>query len=446
MDVREFPVLTEADRELIDVFAIGLGDDAARVLAYLQRRREDDEFSDTSTETAVHVGTNVSKSAAKRSLTELTSAAIIEETTVQTTDPGRPPKAWRAVSTRDETARRLYAHHAKRLLEQSKRVEARLPETRAADGTGGDDSDDEADRLARPDLVSIGLNWQPNGLHLPLFAARASDDSRSSVEFAFREYTGSRRVIDGVESGESDVGIAGAATVVRERERGRPIVPIAVLFQRSTVVLFTTREQFGGSFDSLECLRGRRVGMPTGTETGLLGRLLLEQAGIREAVEVVDVEGEERDALESGSVDVVTGMGPDPHRVESSTRTVEVLTMTDQFPVYGPVVIANESTLETRPTMLEGVLAAIVDGWASAVEDPEPAAADIAADSDESADRIVNTFERAREAFGTSDAVRKHGWGWHAPKPWSNLRAALAEGGAFDESRGGTQNGVSNDD
>ncbi len=133
MDVQEFPVLTAADQTLVNRFAVGLGDDGARVLAYLQRRREDEEFSKTATQTAIHVGTNVSKSAAKRALDELAAAAIIEETTVQTSEPGRPPKAWHAVSRRDDTARRLYEHHARRLLEQSEQFEDRFPSDQDAD-------------------------------------------------------------------------------------------------------------------------------------------------------------------------------------------------------------------------------------------------------------------------------------------------------------------------
>ena len=42
MDTREFPVLS--DEGLVKRLAIGLGDDAARVLAYLLRRRETDRF------------------------------------------------------------------------------------------------------------------------------------------------------------------------------------------------------------------------------------------------------------------------------------------------------------------------------------------------------------------------------------------------------------------
>ncbi|PCR90091.1 ABC transporter substrate-binding protein [Natrinema ejinorense] len=427
MDVRTFPVLTDEDEALVSRLSIGLGENAARVLAYLLCRLADPELADAATRTAVHIGAGVTKNAATDALATLVAADLIAETTATTTAPGRPPKAWYAVAPRSETIRRTDAHHADRLLEQGLRYATDWESSSAGTASSTGASDRAVPDRSTLEGASLALNWQPNALHLPLFATRTTDVGGGSI--SIEEYDGSRAATEAVASGACEIGVAGAATILRERERRRPIVPLAVLFQRSLVVLYTTRTAFGGPFETVEQLRGRRVGMPDGTETGLLGRLLLEQAGIRESVDLVDVDGEERDALRSGAVDAVTGMAPDPERLETADRSVDEVAVADGYPAYGPALIVRADVLRRQRSRLVALLAATTGGWANAVRDPAAVANDLADEMDGSPERIGRTFERVTDRFATSDAVRRRGWGWHSPTEWRNLRDALAQGG-----------------
>ncbi|MFC7232543.1 ABC transporter substrate-binding protein [Saliphagus sp. GCM10025308] len=88
----------------------------------------------------------------------------------------------------------------------------------------------------------------------PLFAAQTSNAGRLAI--SFEEYDGSSAAASAVAAGDVDLGVAGAATVLRERALGRPIVPVGVLFPRSTAVIYATREAFGGPFDRIGRLRG----------------------------------------------------------------------------------------------------------------------------------------------------------------------------------------------
>lgn len=421
MDVRTFPVLTDEDEALVARLSVGLGENAARVLAYLLCRLADPELTDAATRTAAHIGAGISKNATTDALDDLARADLVAETTAATAAPGRPPKAWYAVAPEAETIRRTYARHADRLLEQGERYAS------LEDETGDLETESPSDDRPDPQHVTVGLNWRPNGLHLPLFAARTDDVA--DVSISFDEYDGSRAAVEAVDAGACDVGVAGAATILRERERGRSIVPIAVCYQRSTVVLYTTRAAFGGPFETVEQLRGRRVGLSAGTETGLLGRLLLEQAGIRDDVELVAIDGEERAALRSGEVDAVTGMIPDADRLESSDRAVEVVAVADAYPAYGPALIVSEDTLRRRRSCLEAFLVAAMAGRARAAQATADAASEVATAVDDSPERIARTFEAVVDRFGPSDAIRRRGWGWHSPGEWRNLRDALRQGG-----------------
>ncbi|OAQ54182.1 hypothetical protein HTG_01215 [Natrinema mahii] len=433
MDVRTFPVLTDEDEPVVDRLSLGTGERQARVLAYLLCRLADPDLSDAATRTAVHIGAGLSKHATADALAELAAAGLIAETTAATNSPGRPPKAWHAVAPEAETIRRVDTRHADRLLEQGERYAGLEPAgaDSADDERNGGDTDGPASESAeRADArrVTVALNWRPNGLHLPLLAARDGDDGAIALESA----DGSRAAARAVASGECDVGVAGAATVLRARSRDRPVVPIAVWFQRSPVVLYTTRSAFGEPLEAVGQLRGRRIGMPTGTETGLLGRLLLEQAGIRDAVELVVVDGEEGAALQSGAVDAVTGMAPDPVRLEAAGRTVDALAVSAAYPAYGPALIVAEDRLRRDRDRVAAFLETTLAGWGKAVRAPESIARTAASDTDESADRLARTFERATDRFATSEGVRRHGWGWHSPDAWRNLRDALAQGGLLE--------------
>jgi ABC-type nitrate/sulfonate/bicarbonate transport system substrate-binding protein len=223
------------------------------------------------------------------------------------------------------------------------------------------------------------------------------------------------------------VALAGAATTVRARQAGQPILPIALLFQRAMGVLYTTRDTFAGQFESAAQLQGRRVGMSSTSETGLLGRLFLSQAGVLDDVTVVDITGEEQAALCSGRAAVVAGSFADPRQLATEGWTVDSLLVADQFPMYGPALVTTEQTLRERQSELECFLAGTVAGWAEATECPEAAVSVVEKDelTDEQRVRERRTFECAVEKFATGSEVEKHGWGWQRATGWERLMTAL---------------------
>ncbi|WP_255169037.1 ABC transporter substrate-binding protein [Natrononativus amylolyticus] len=413
MDVRTFPVLAADDQRLVDRLAVATSRPAARVLAYLLRRDADDDLASVASRTAIGIGTGEHEKSVARALEALRSADLVTKTTAKTAGSGRPPDRWAVRRPEAATVRTLYRHHARALLAQAERLEGELSAALPAESTaatGGTGS------------LAIGLNWEPNALHLPLFAAR--DALPDSPSLSFESYAGSRAVVAAVAAGDVDLGVAGAVTACRERRAGREIVPVAVIFQRSTVVLCALEGRFDEPFTSMAQLGGRRVGIPSGTETGLLARFLLEQAGLAEAVDIVDLAGEERTALVSGEVDAVTGMSPDPGRLEREGHTVEVVAMAEQYPVYGPALIVHRETLERRRPLLERALTAVMAGRASATG--QPAVDAVATSAGETPAGVARTFERAVERFDAGETVRKRGWGWHTPDGWAGVRTALS--------------------
>src|SRR5699024_1006028 len=243
------PVLTHEDRDRIERLAIGLGDDTARVLAYLLCRNEIDGFGDNpATRLAVRIGTSLNRETVANALNHLEEQNLIEAARLSTDARGRPPTAWYAPESTEMTVRRVYTQHATALLEQAHTVATEL----------GADPFEEADprKLTTPEPFCLGLNWSPNALHAPFFAATTTGTYEANgLDITIDHYRGSGQAIESLIAGTTDAALAGAATTIRAHKNGKSILPVALLFQRAMAVLYTTREAFGGRFETIEQLR-----------------------------------------------------------------------------------------------------------------------------------------------------------------------------------------------
>jgi ABC-type nitrate/sulfonate/bicarbonate transport system substrate-binding protein/predicted transcriptional regulator len=423
MRTQEFWVLDDDDREVVERLAVGLSETAARVLAYLLLRRERAEIPDApATQLTVRIGTGMNRKAVTDALSRLEERSLVSVTTARDGGRGRPPKAWYAPDGLETTVDRVYEQHAAELLDRSSTVLDR--ETERPEPAGEPEAS----------AVTVGLNWRPNGLHVPFYVTVGSEAEESAgLSVDVTHYRGSRRALDAVASGDADVGVAGAATIARAREVGRPVVPIAILYQRAMTALYTTRTAFGEPLLAVDQLRGRRIGTPAGSETDVLCRLFVSQTAIAETIRFVDTGGEEQKALRSGAVDVVTGSFSDPRQLELEGSTVDSILVADHFPIYGPTLVVHEETLLERTALLGRFLERTMRVWADARRRPDDAVRAIAAASNESPEEVRRTFEQAVEEFAATEAVRDHGWGWQRVEMWDRIETALRQGELLHE-------------
>jgi ABC-type nitrate/sulfonate/bicarbonate transport system substrate-binding protein len=198
-------------------------------------------------------------------------------------------------------------------------------------------------------------------------------------------------------------------------------------------VLYTVREAFGEPFTDVEQLRGRTIAMPTGSETGILARLFLSQAGVLDDVSIIDAPGEERTTLLDGAADVVTGMASDPPALENDGHQVDSLLVSEQFPVPGQALVTHAETLADRPGDIRRFLVGTMGGWVTARRSPADAARAVASRSNESVDDERRRFEVAMDGFADSSATRNHGWGWQTVTDWQRLVTAMDQTDAFGE-------------
>ncbi|OYR55034.1 hypothetical protein DJ73_02805 [Halorubrum sp. Ea1] len=433
MDTVEHWVLDGDDRALVERLAAGLGRDAARVLAYLLLRRDHDRIERArATTMAIRIGTGLGEKAVGDAVSKLEARDLVERATVESSGGGRPPNAWRPVSGRRKSLDRVYRTHSAALLERGAAVADVEPgPTEGSDPLVGPD---DGSAIERDRGVVVALNWRPNALHLPLYAALEEGAyERRGLDARVTAHRGSHRALEAVLDGDADVALVGAGSVVRALAADRPVVPLAVVHQRTATVLYTVRDRFGEPFESVDQLRGRRILTTAGSETCLLARLFLSQADLLRDVELVDADGEERGGLIAGDADVATGSFADPLELEADDRTVDVLSIGDHFPIYGLTLVGPAAPLRRTDDPWRQFLAGTAAGWAAARTDPGPAAAAVAAETDDSASAVSERFARGVESFGTGDAVRDEGWGWHGRSTWDRLEVALEQGDLLGE-------------
>lgn len=426
MQTREFPVLGPGDEHVVNSFAVGLGRAEARVLAYLVLRSE--EELGAASRLATRVGTDLGRKRTGEALSMLEDVDLVRSTPIERGTSGRPQKGWEATGEHADLTAAVRHRHAERLTERALTVTQAVAGSELTETDAGPADIPSADRDGG--TYRLVLNWTPNGFHGPLFLA-VERDFYDGVDLSVQSARGSGQALQRVESGAADVGVVGAAVACQALATGRPIAPVALLYQRAMTVLHTARSAFGEELTSVEQLRGRTVAMPPGSETALLARLFLSQAGVLDDVDVIEAGGEERDELLDGEADVVTGMAADPPALAAEGHTVDSILVSEQFPVPGPALVVHAEALVDPPAALDGFLTGVMRGVVAATHDREAAAAAVAARSEDSIDAERRRLDVALDRFAESDGVREHGWGWQSTDDWQRLRMALGQTGSL---------------
>jgi len=279
--------------------------------------------------------------------------------------------------------------------------------------------------------VSLLLNWNPNGLHVPYYTAKA----RGFYEEAGVEVTdiesgqGSDFSAKQVGLGNTPLAITSADQLLNINTRGLSPTAVGVVMQRSPVVVFTTRETFGGEFTGVDQLAGKTVGTGPGM-VRILTRLLLERRGVLSDVELVDSGFDTVQQLLSGQIDAAGGVFGDAVAARQDASEVSSIPVADAIPSYGHVVAANTDFADSNPDAVRSFLRATARGAAWATEHPGEAT-DLLVEANsslaESAAVEREKWVEMANGYVLSEAVREQGWGWSESEPWETMYDALSD-------------------
>ncbi|WP_135826981.1 ABC transporter substrate-binding protein [Halorussus ruber] len=281
--------------------------------------------------------------------------------------------------------------------------------------------------------VSLLLNWKPNGLHVPYYAAKARGYyEEQGVNLAeIKSGQGSDFAAKQVGLGNDEFAVTSADQMLNVNSRGLSPRSVGVVMQRSPVVVFTTPEAFGGELASIDQLAGKTVGTGPGM-VKILTKLLLEEKGVLSDVNLVDTGFDTVQQLLGGKIDAAGGVFADAVVARQSAEEVYSIPVAETIPSYGHVVGANSDFADQNPEVVRGFLNATARGAAWATDNPKQATDALVAANpalEETAETQRAKWVEMARNYVLSESVRQQGWGWSNAEPWETMYQALRDAG-----------------
>jgi NitT/TauT family transport system substrate-binding protein len=288
--------------------------------------------------------------------------------------------------------------------------------------------------------ISFQLNWEPNGFQAPYFLARSRGlYEAEGIDVEFVEGHGSPFAAEQAARGRADVGLAGASAVLAKQSEGLEPLAVAAVTGKTPAAIYTLRDVFGEPLEHPEQLAGRTVA-PSATKTRILAAQLLEDADIRDEVDLKAVDPNTHHRVEhqvlDGSVDAAVGVVTNGLELERDhDRTADELPIGDYLGVYGMTLVTNREFADANPDALAAFLRATARGWAAATDDPA-AAVEALVERNATLERRREIerrkFEAAARDLQFTDHLREAGWGHHDGERWRRLAATLSETDLLD--------------
>lgn len=220
------------------------------------------------------------------------------------------------------------------------------------------------------------IDWQAEPTYIGVYLARETGlFGRLGLDVEVVESSGADAAAAAVAAGRYRIATASGGATITAIGRGASLVSTAVLYQRLPTVVYGLADQ---DVETPSDLAGKRVGIYPDSTTGHEFAVLLSIAGMRGGdVETVSIEGPDLPLIRSGEVDAAVNyleMGPTELALREETFQ---LPLADHgVDAYGLNVIASRSALEDDSDLIDGLTAAVVEGYRRACAN-QPAAAQL---------------------------------------------------------------------
>lgn len=239
-------------------------------------------------------------------------------------------------------------------------------------GWAADTAVPSADQAPEPVRLRLMLAWQPQAQFAGYYLARERGFYRAAgIEAEILGGGPERSPLAALRSGEADLAILWLATAIKARAAGVPLVNVAQVLPRSSLVLVARADS---GIQGLDDLEGRRVAVWRG-DTGLAVEALLRahRLAVRRIPQSSTV-----NLFLRGAVDVMSATLYNEYHLlldaglePEDLRVVRLADGGIDFPEDGLYVL--EDTWRERRAPIEAFIAATRSGWEEAFADPEAA-------------------------------------------------------------------------
>lgn len=175
-----------------------------------------------------------------------------------------------------------------------------------------------------------------------------------------------------VAGGSEQFGVTAADQLILAREKGVPVVAVAVIYRVSPFVLFSLHNS---NITHLNDFVGRKIGVKLGGNEELTYRAMMSNAKISfDTVEEIPVKYD-MSPLFSGQVDVWPGyVINEPIVAEELGYSVNII-WPDTYGVnlYADALFTTETMISNNPDLVQRFVKATLDGWTYAIENLDEA-------------------------------------------------------------------------
>jgi len=291
------------------------------------------------------------------------------------------------------------------------------------------------DGAGAAEQVTLRLSYTPYAAHIPAYVAKARGYyDKAGLDVQILPGRGSSVGAELVGSGKEPFGLLDPAAVLAARSQGIPIVVVATLSQDGGMALFAT-EQSG--IKKVEDMKGRNVGVYTGSTTTIFLQALLTEHGLSmDDIKPVTVRsGTDLPLVLDGKIDAEVTIYTNELTAWSITHPelkLQIWHMADLgFSVPGTSIVTNETMIKTKPQLVKAFTLATIQGLDFALKHPQDAIKDFVAAVPELQANVETAKWNATIPAATSATTQKDGLGALDRAKWEQLDSLLATYGAI---------------
>ncbi len=176
-----------------------------------------------------------------------------------------------------------------------------------------------------------------------------------------------------VAGGSEQFGVTGADQILVAREKGVPVVALAVLYRKNPFVLFALSKS---GIDKPAKFTGKNIGVKLGGNEELIYRAVIKSADVDKSKLTETPVKFDITPLLTGQVDVWPGyLINEVIATKERGFDVTIISPADyEISLYADTLFTTEKMLKEKPEIVRAFVTATMKGWAEAVANPEEAA------------------------------------------------------------------------
>ena len=223
--------------------------------------------------------------------------------------------------------------------------------------------------------LTFQLNWVAGGANAG-FAAAVDQGfyKEAGLDVTVVQGNGSANTAQLVASGKSQIAYADAVSVSQLIAKGAPMKVLSTVYQSNPNSVMALKKS---GIKSLADLKGRKVGVPSGSSQTTMMPLLLRANKLTESdLQLLHMPPTAMvPSLLQGQVDAILG-SMDAYQIQAEAQGAELVTFpfaTHGVPTVSTSIFANNDYIKQNPDVVRKFIAASLKGWSFAMDNPAQA-------------------------------------------------------------------------